>query len=33
MDAIGPHRKFMGGDSPNLADLAVYGAITSFEGC
>uniref|UniRef100_A0A915IMU6 Uncharacterized protein n=1 Tax=Romanomermis culicivorax TaxID=13658 RepID=A0A915IMU6_ROMCU len=23
----------MGGDSPNLADLAVYGAITSFEGC
>lgn len=31
--AIGQHRKFMGGDRPNLADLAVYGALTSFEGC
>lgn len=25
-------RKFMGGNEPNLADLALYGAITSFEG-
>ncbi|WKY15338.1 hypothetical protein Q1695_000656 [Nippostrongylus brasiliensis] len=33
MDAIGPNRKFMGGDSPNLADLAMYGAMMSFYGC
>ena len=26
-------RKFMGGDKPNLADLALYGAINSFVGC
>jgi len=25
--------KFMGGASPNLADLAVYGALTAVEGC
>ncbi|KRZ51592.1 Epoxide hydrolase 1 [Trichinella nativa] len=31
--AVGPDRKFMGGDRPNLADLAMYGAIVSFEGC
>jgi len=32
-NAIGPHRKFMGGEKPNLADLAVYGVLSSFEGC
>lgn len=25
--------KFMGGDKPNLADLAVYGTLSSIEGC
>lgn len=25
--------KFMGGSSPNLSDLAVYGALTAIEGC
>lgn len=25
--------KFMGGDKPNLADLAVYGVLSSIEGC
>lgn len=25
--------KFMGGDCPNLADLAVYGVLSSIEGC
>lgn len=25
--------KFHGGQTPNLADLALYGAINSFEGC
>lgn len=25
--------QFNGGKSPNLADLAVYGALNSFEGC
>jgi len=29
----GPHRKFLGGDEPNLGDLALYGAINSFVGC
>ncbi|XP_038063666.1 prostaglandin E synthase 2-like [Patiria miniata] len=29
--AVG-NRKFMGGDKPNLADLAVYGALSSIEG-
>ncbi|KRY88997.1 Epoxide hydrolase 1 [Trichinella pseudospiralis] len=33
LKAIGPDRKFMGGDRPNLADLAMYGAMVSFEGC
>uniref|UniRef100_A0A914X1J2 Prostaglandin E synthase 2 n=1 Tax=Plectus sambesii TaxID=2011161 RepID=A0A914X1J2_9BILA len=33
LKAIGPHRKFMGGNEPNLADLALYGAINSFVGC
>lgn len=32
MKAIGIH-KFLGVDRPNLADLAVYGALHSFEGC
>ncbi|KAG1714367.1 Prostaglandin E synthase 2 [Nymphon striatum] len=31
--AIGNKRKFMGGDKPNLADLAVYGVLNSIEGC
>lgn len=26
-------KKFMGGDRPNLADLAVYGVLCSIEGC
>ncbi|XP_046370270.2 prostaglandin E synthase 2-like [Haliotis rufescens] len=26
-------QQFMGGDSPNLADLAVYGVLSSIEGC
>jgi microsomal prostaglandin-E synthase 2 len=25
--------KFMGGQSPNLADLAIYGVLSSIEGC
>ncbi|GMT33317.1 hypothetical protein PFISCL1PPCAC_24614 [Pristionchus fissidentatus] len=33
MAAIGPTRKFMGGDRPNLADLSLYGAMQSFYGC
>ncbi|KAK6032525.1 glutaredoxin [Ostertagia ostertagi] len=33
MNAIGPNRTFMGGDKPNLADLAMYGAMTAFAGC
>ncbi|KAK6759374.1 hypothetical protein RB195_021141 [Necator americanus] len=33
MDAIGPNREYMGGSAPNLADLAMYGAMTSFYGC
>ncbi|GMT03446.1 hypothetical protein PENTCL1PPCAC_25620 [Pristionchus entomophagus] len=31
--AVGPTRKFMGGEKPNLADLALYGAMQSFYGC
>lgn len=31
--AIGKKRAFMGGDQPNLADLAVYGVLNSIEGC
>ncbi|XP_066499925.1 prostaglandin E synthase 2 isoform X2 [Hoplias malabaricus] len=30
--AIGRKRKFMGGDSPNLADLAVFGVLRVMEG-
>ncbi|XP_078082350.1 prostaglandin E synthase 2 [Mustelus asterias] len=30
--AIGKHRPFMGGDMPNLADLAVYGVLRVMEG-
>ncbi|KAI3372929.1 hypothetical protein L3Q82_023373 [Scortum barcoo] len=30
--AIGKKRKFMGGDQPNLADLAVYGVLRVMEG-
>ncbi|KAF7633399.1 Glutaredoxin domain-containing protein [Meloidogyne graminicola] len=33
MKAKGPDRKFMGGDQPNLADLALFGACNSFFGC
>lgn len=32
INAIGD-RAFMGGNEPNLADLAMYGAMTAFEGC
>ncbi|XP_034294628.1 prostaglandin E synthase 2 [Pantherophis guttatus] len=32
MKAVGKHRKFMGGDHPNLADLAVYGVLRVMEG-
>lgn len=31
MDAVGD-RRFLGGDKPNLADLAVFGTLTSIEG-
>ncbi|XP_054156480.1 prostaglandin E synthase 2-like isoform X2 [Oppia nitens] len=31
--AVGKDRKFMGGDKPNMADLAVYGVLNSIEGC
>ena len=27
IDAVGPSRPFLGGSSPNLADLAVYGVL------
>ena len=30
--AVGKYRKFMGGDKPNLADLAVYGVLSAIEG-
>ncbi|XP_007433798.2 prostaglandin E synthase 2, partial [Python bivittatus] len=30
--AVGKHRTFMGGDQPNLADLAVYGVLRVMEG-
>ncbi|KAL4237117.1 hypothetical protein ACF0H5_005498 [Mactra antiquata] len=32
MEAVGTS-PFLGGDQPNLADLSVYGALHSFEGC
>ncbi|XP_060065174.1 prostaglandin E synthase 2-like [Ylistrum balloti] len=31
--AVGRNRKFLGGDKPNLADLSVYGVLSSIEGC
>lgn len=31
--AIGKDRQFMGGDKPNLADLSVFGVLSSIEGC
>lgn len=31
--AIGKERQFMGGDRPNLADLSVFGVLSSIEGC
>ncbi|KAH9510822.1 hypothetical protein DERF_009326 [Dermatophagoides farinae] len=33
LKAIGPDRKFMGGDTPSLSDLTVYGVLSSIEGC
>ncbi|CDW52565.1 epoxide hydrolase 1 [Trichuris trichiura] len=33
LEAIGPNRPFLGGQQPNLADIAMYGALNSFEGC
>ncbi|KAF6020556.1 Su(P) [Bugula neritina] len=33
LEGIGPDRKYMGGATPNLADLAVYGVMSSIEGC
>nr|XP_006821295.1 PREDICTED: prostaglandin E synthase 2-like [Saccoglossus kowalevskii] len=32
MQAVGPDRDFMGGDLPNLADLAMYGVLSAIEG-
>lgn len=32
MKALGK-RKFMGGSKPNLADISVYGVLSSIEGC
>ena len=33
LKAKGDDRRFMGGDEPNLGDLALFGAINSFAGC
>lgn len=33
MSAVGKNRLFLGGKEPNLADIELYGAITSFRGC
>lgn len=33
LKAIGKDRQFMGGDKPNLADLSVFGVLSSIEGC
>ncbi|BFZ20736.1 hypothetical protein BsWGS_23775 [Bradybaena similaris] len=33
LTAVGKDRPFMGGNQPNLADLAVYGVLNSIEGC
>ena len=32
MSAIGDNRKFLGGSEPNLADMSVYGVLSSIEG-
>eukprot|EP00887_Chlorella_sp_A99_P000269 scaffold13.g269.t1 len=32
VDAVGPNRKFLGGDAPDLADLATFGVIRSVVG-
>ncbi|EDV27578.1 expressed hypothetical protein [Trichoplax adhaerens] len=32
VSAVGKKEKFMGGDSPSLADLAVYGVLSAIEG-
>lgn len=31
IEAVGPKRPFLGGSSPNLADLAVYGVLTAVK--
>ena len=31
IDAVGPNRPFLGGASPNLADLAVYGVLKAVD--
>ncbi|UYV70174.1 PTGES2 [Cordylochernes scorpioides] len=31
--AVGKSRSYMGGTSPNLSDLAVFGVLNSIEGC
>lgn len=33
LKAIGKDRQFLGGDKPNLADLSVFGVLSSIEGC
>ena len=33
LKSIGKNKRFMGGNQPNLADLAVYGVLSSIEGC
>jgi microsomal prostaglandin-E synthase 2 len=33
LKAIGKDRQFMGGERPNLADLSVFGVLSSIEGC
>lgn len=32
VEAVGKDRNFMGGETPNLADLAVYGVLSAIEG-
>ena len=31
IDAVGPNRPFLGGATPNLADLAVYGVLKAVD--
>ncbi|RWS25785.1 prostaglandin E synthase 2-like protein [Leptotrombidium deliense] len=33
LKAIGKNKMFMGGDKPDLADLTIYGLLSSIEGC